>query len=148
MVNGRFVIPVKSNHQMNLPGVFMHGQVVSKYNFAGASERRKSSHLPSIEGDTSLYQGFQPNSTISSKGGNQNATINRTYVNSYLRDQLQTNRLAMPASSLSNTNTSFLKPQHVKGGLSVIDDFYSNLGRASGRHQQQQQSLALNMQTN
>lgn len=88
MVNGKFVIPVKSNQQKDLPGVYMHGQVVSKYNVAEASARWKSSHLPSVEGETSLYQGFQPNSTISSKEGNKNATINRPYINSYLQDQL------------------------------------------------------------
>lgn len=146
LVDGKFVIPVKSN-KMDLPGVYMHGQVVSKYNVADVSERRKNSHLPSVDGDTSLYQGFQPNSTISTKGGNQNTMINRSYINSYLQDQLQTNRLGLHVSSHSYTNSSLLKPQHVKGGLSVIEDFYSNLGRGPAHHHQQQ-SFTHNLQPN
>ena len=111
MVNGRFVVPVKSHFLKDLPGVYMNGQYVSKYNVTTVVEpkRRIGSHLLSVERDTSGYKGFQPMSTISSKAGLHNPTASRSYANSYIEDQFQTNRLGLPPTSLINTNNSFLK---------------------------------------
>ena len=102
---------------------------------AGVSERWKSSHIPNVDGDSSFYQGLQPNSMIQMKGRNYNTVNNSSMLNSYLEQQDQSNRFEMPAPfSLINIDNTFLRPLHVKGGLSAIDDYYSNFAKAPVTH--------------
>jgi len=74
---------------------------------------------------------------ITMKGGNHNAMNNSSMLNSYLDQHDQTNRFEMPAPfSLNNINNNLFRPLHIKGGLSAIDDFYSNFAKAPVAHHQ------------